>query len=261
MSSGNRSGLTGRRFSQIRHGRGRKPTEGELQEYAKVRADLAVTGPKLARMFSTAIGEAVAAGKVVGCDLSDVVDLHGEQYGPLTAHDVLEQGRRGLRGRRALKAALFARVRQVRSSTSIAQTRRAGRAARPRGRRVARRGARARSPGRRTNAGDGDPEPDLAAQLARLICERGSCSACRLAKELGRRKADVLAALHLGPFVQVGRGRAATWDVVPVPPVVELYERAVWRARRRGVIDGWEAIELLLEPKPRVLAMLAEVAA
>jgi hypothetical protein len=35
----------------------------------------------------------------------------------------------------------------------------------------------------------------------------------------------------------------------------------VWRARSGGAIDGIEALELLLEPPPAVLAMFAEVAA
>jgi hypothetical protein len=71
----------------------------------------------------------------------------------------------------------------------------------------------------------------------------------------------VLVALHAGLFVQVGKARAARWDVAEVPAAVQRYRDEVWKARRRGVIDGIEAIELLLDPKPRVLEMLAEVAA
>jgi hypothetical protein len=58
----------------------------------------------------------------------------------------------------------------------------------------------------------------------------------------------------------VGKGRASTWDVAPEPPELERFHEKVWKARRSGAIDAYEALELLLEPPPRVLAMLAEVA-
>jgi hypothetical protein len=104
----------------------------------------------------------------------------------------------------------------------------------------------------------------LADQFTALLDEHGPHSACWLAREVGRRKADVLEALHLGAFVQVGKGRAAKWDVVSIPAtaaVVVRYEAEIWKARCRGAINAVEALELLLDPKPRVLELLAEVAA
>jgi hypothetical protein len=118
---------------------------------------------------------------------------------------------------------------------------------------------RARAPGR-SRSSDDDPH-DLAARLAGLIGEHGPSSACWLAAEVGRRKSSILAALHLGPFVQVGKGRAARWTNQRAPVASEPYRNAVWKARRLGAIDAVEALELLLEPKPLVHAMLAEVAA
>ena len=127
----------------------------------------------------------------------------------------------------------------------VAQTARA-----PRARRGVSR-SRARAPSRT----DDDPH-ELAAALAALIDEHGPRSACWLATQVGRRKKVVLQALHLGRFVQVGKGRSSTWENLPVVPVA--FRDAVWRARSRGALDGIEAIELLLEPPPGVLAMLAE---
>ena len=123
----------------------------------------------------------------------------------------------------------------------------------PRTRRGAAR-ARARAPSRR----DDDPH-ELAAALAALIDAHGPRSACWLAPQVRRQKKVVLQALHLGRFVQVGKGRSTTWDNEPVAPVA--FRDAVWRARHSGAIDGIEALELLLEPPPGVLAMLAGVAA
>jgi hypothetical protein len=142
------------------------------------------------------------------------------------------------------------------SCSRTASPRSRGTSRAPRARR-GRSGRGARSNGRRT---DDDPHK-LGAQLAGLIGEYGLCSACSLAREVGRRKADVLEALRLGPFEQVGRGRAAKWAVVPVPAVLVRYRDEVWKARRRGLIDADETLELLIDPKPRVLEMLAEVAA
>jgi hypothetical protein len=101
----------------------------------------------------------------------------------------------------------------------------------------------------------------LSDQLVVLIAKHGPRSGRWLRDELGVRKTTLYSALHTGQFVQVGRGRAAKWDVVPVPPEIERYRAEVWKARSRGVIDGVEALELLLDPKPRVLEMLAEVVA
>lgn len=42
---------------------------------------------------------------------------------------------------------------------------------------------------------------------------------------------------------------------------LERYRDEVWEARRSGAIDPEEALELLVDPKPHVLAMLAEPAA
>jgi hypothetical protein len=170
----------------------------------------------------------------------------------LVGKAVREHGDRGL-GALTVAAEWTLAAPQVSHCTSTN-----GRQPRPRRATTARR---ARSPGRSTRAGDGDPEPDLAAQLARLISAGGYRSACELAKEVGRRKADVLEALHRGGFVQVGRGRAAKWGVVAVPAVLVRYRDEVWKARRKGLIDADETLELLLDPKPRVLEMLAEVAA
>jgi hypothetical protein len=124
------------------------------------------------------------------------------------------------------------------------------RQAHPRGRRTSR-GRRARAPSARS--GDDDPH-ELAAALAAVIDAHGPRSASWLATQVGRRKKVVLQALHLGRFVQVGKGRSSTWANVPVAPVA--FRDAVWRARSRGALDGIEAIELLLEPPPGVLAML-----
>lgn len=57
--------------------------------------------------------QARQAAAIQGCDCSDVIEKYGERYGELTAADVIEQGQHGLRGRRALDAALAARLRSV----------------------------------------------------------------------------------------------------------------------------------------------------
>jgi hypothetical protein len=106
-----------------------------------------------------------------------------------------------------------------------------------------------------------DDDPDLVAQLASLIGEHGPLPASWLRCQVRRRKTTVLMALRVGPFVMVGKGRAAKWDVAPEPTELEQFHEGVWKARRSGLIDAYEALELLLEPPPRVLAMLAEVAA
>jgi hypothetical protein len=127
-----------------------------------------------------------------------------------------------------------------------------------RSRRRSRSTRRARSPSRST---DDDPSSDLTAQLEAIILERGPLSARTLALELRRRKKTVLAALHLGPFVQLGRGRAAKWDIAPAVPELERLRETVWTARCSGEIDAYEALELLLDRSPKVLAMLAAAVA
>jgi hypothetical protein len=118
---------------------------------------------------------------------------------------------------------------------------------------------RARSPSGRLSA-DADPH-ELAARLAGLIGEHGPRSGRWLRDALGVRKSTLLAALHSGSFIQVGGGRSATWDVAPEPTELERYREEVWKARRCGKLDGLEAIDLLIAPRPKVLEMLAEVVA
>ena len=49
---------------------------------------------------------AVEAGEFLGCRLHEVSEVFGEEFGPLTAPDILEQKQAGLEGREALVAAL-----------------------------------------------------------------------------------------------------------------------------------------------------------
>jgi hypothetical protein len=95
----------------------------------------------------------------------------------------------------------------------------------------------------------------LAGQLAAVIRERGPMSACALASELRKRKADVLRELHAGPFVQVGRGRSTRWHALPtLPPGFAEAERAIVRQVRRGQTDGLEAIGRISDALARVAA-------
>jgi hypothetical protein len=49
--------------------------------------------------------------------------------------------------------------------------------------------------------------------LTEAIASSRPRSACDLACDLRRRKADILGELHAGPFEQIGRGRAARWQL------------------------------------------------
>jgi hypothetical protein len=107
--------LTIRRASEIHDGRGAPPTADELEQYERGQA-LAKKGmAKIASQIEQGALDAKAAGTVVGCGLEEVTELHGEPFGDLTAQDILEQGRHGLRGRKALDAALAARRNEERS--------------------------------------------------------------------------------------------------------------------------------------------------
>lgn len=111
----------------------------------------------------------------------------------------------------------------------------------------------------------------LADQLEAALRETGPLSGGALAAHVRRRRASVYRALHADArFAWSGRRRASRWALAPparsstrdnVPVVPIAFRDAVWRARSLGALDGIEAIELLLEPPPKVLAMLAEVAA
>jgi hypothetical protein len=250
--------LTLGRVSEIYDGVGEPPTKAELAEYEKYQALQKRVMQRLLPSLQEAARLAVAAREVVGCDLSEVVEVHGSQYGPLTARDVLEQAERGLRGRRALDAALESQMRLLRTRSPAPRTTERCRTSRaPRSRRV-RTSRTSHGPPGRLSA---DDDPDLADQLGALISEWGPQSAAWLRCETGRRKTDVLEALRVGPFVKVGDGRSTTWDIAPPSPELERYRNEIWKARRRGVIDALDAIELLIEPKPQVLAMLAEAVA
>ena len=74
----------------------------------------------------------------------------------------------------------------------------------------------------------------------------------------------MLEALHAGPFLQVGKGRSARWEVAPEEPIpaeVLRYRDAVWKARKSGALSDVEAFELLIFPAPAVMARLVEIAA
>jgi hypothetical protein len=88
----------------------------------------------------------------------------------------------------------------------------------PRGRRT-RGQQRARSPGRSTDGDEPPPSPELTAQLAIILGERGPLPLGTLAPAARRRKSTVLAALRAGPFTRTGRTKASRWDVVPQAPI------------------------------------------
>jgi hypothetical protein len=88
-----------------------------------------------------------------------------------------------------------------------------GRQPGPRRRRTTRR---ARSPSRRTTAGDGDPEHDPVGRAEAAIREHGPRAASWLARELGIRKADALAAVRDPRFERRGGGRSTVWGLAAV---------------------------------------------
>ena len=106
---------------------------------------------------------------LIGCDPSDVVDIHGEKFGDLTAEQVVETAHRtGLRGREAVQAAYDSARLEAAPVGLTKQTNRAPNQARTPGqrhRRVARTTSRrrARSPAR--SADDPEPEPPPSAPL------------------------------------------------------------------------------------------------
>ena len=138
---------------------------GKAQEWA-VR-QLAPLQPLLQK-----IGEqARQAAAVQGCDCSDVIEKYGERYGQLTAADVIKQGQRGLRGRRALDSALAARVRLVATMPVSNPANRAPHAvaAHPREHSSRRAGRSSRASPARPD----DPEPEPPHLASRRVCACG----------------------------------------------------------------------------------------
>lgn len=228
--------MTLRRASEIQHGEGPPPTAAEREEFEKHGARLIAAGATLTNAFP----QLQAAAKAFPAAMRVI------NAAPKAERERLEN----------LPIVVVARMGHPHRS----RPRRDGTSPRSRSSRSRQR---ARSPGRKSE----DDPPQLAeliavgAELAALIAELGPCSACWLATTVGRRKETVLKALRLGSFVMLGRGRAARWDVAPTPAEIVDFRDAVWKARRSGAIEAYEAIELLLEPPPRVLAILAEAAA
>lgn len=108
-------------------------------------------------LFHRMAEEAVQVESVIGCDPADAVEKYGARYGKLTMPEMIQQGRRGLRGRRALDAALVARVRSAVRGSCPERRRVHHGGHHPRAHRRTSR-IRARTPGR---GSDDPPHPDV----------------------------------------------------------------------------------------------------
>jgi hypothetical protein len=174
-----------------------------------------------------------ATNAALGCQAHEVTRRYGRRYGALRVAAIAQAARSGLRGRRALDVALRSAQTSAVSPPPHAAAR-APRSRRPRSR------VRARAPG--TADGDDLPAPRVCA------CGCGRPVVGRPQK----RYADARCATRAHVRAHRARRRVAP---------EERYRDAVWEARRAGLLDAEEALELLLAPSRRVLELLAEVAA
>jgi hypothetical protein len=88
----------------------REITAAEARTWRRPKVAIVGDPAQLVKALQLQVADCVAAAEVVGCPVEDVVELHGDRYGELTPKRIIAQGRRGLRGRVALDAALKARV-------------------------------------------------------------------------------------------------------------------------------------------------------
>jgi hypothetical protein len=164
------AGLTLDRECEICHGRGEPPTDDELEQLEEIRKLDDALALKVLPQVQEAAQVAKAASNVVGCGTHELTERHGKRFGKLTAQDIVEQGRRGLRGRRALDAALIMRGRSRRTPHGHEPVQRARPASRTprRSRRVGSRVASSRGSPR---SDDDEPEPSRAASRhSRISC-------------------------------------------------------------------------------------------
>lgn len=146
-------------------------SSAERQAYEQAREWAARQLAPLQPLFQRLQQQARRAAAIQGCDCSDVIEKYGERYRELTAADVIEQGRHGLRGRRALDAALAARVRSVATAppSNVANRAPHAVAAHPRERSSRRAGRSSRASPARPD----DPEPEPPGLAGRRVCACG----------------------------------------------------------------------------------------
>jgi hypothetical protein len=87
----------------------------------------------------------------------------------------------------------------------------------------------------------------LADLIERLLLELGPLSGCDIARELGRRKGDVLRELNENPrFERVGVGRGTLWRLVEVtwPAQYDAGEDALCELVRQGRRSPEDALVL-----------------